>query len=166
MVLRTRARTGPARFSTGRIRLLPGRNRPGRAALSGLLVGSLLAVAGLSAGCQSQSAINREPHAGSSTAVAVAGVQQVTITTDQSYRFSPSTITVHPGKVRIVLRHVGTGAPHDWQLLGLPDDYVPLVTPGQQKSVEFTAPAPGKYTFVCTIHVAQGQTGTLIVLGS
>ena len=128
-------------------------------ALTGLLlVGTLLT------GCQSQSAINREPHSGSSTAATVDGVQQVTLTTNQSYRFSPSTVTVHPGKVQIVLRHLGTGAPHDWQLTGFPDDFVPLVTPGQQKSIEFTAPAPGKYTFVCTIHVAQGQTGTLIVL--
>jgi len=131
----------------------------------GLLLGGLL-IGGLLTGCQSQSAINREPHTGSSTAALADGLQQVTITTDQSYRFSPSTITVHPGKVRIVLRHTGSGAPHDWQLLNFPADYVPLVTPGQQKSVEFTAPAPGKYTFVCTIHVAQGQTGTLIVLPS
>jgi plastocyanin len=28
------------------------------------------------------------------------------------------------------------------------------------------APAPGKYTFVCTIHQAQGQIGTLIVTAS
>lgn len=119
----------------------------------------------LLAGCQTQSAINREPHAGTSTAAAgTDGVQDITLTTDQSYRFTPATITVHPGKVRITLKHTGTGAPHDWSLLGFPDDYVPLVTPGQEKSVEFTAPAPGKYTFVCTIHVNQGQTGTLIVL--
>jgi plastocyanin len=91
-------------------------------------------------------------------------VQQVTITTDQRYRFTPSTITVHPGRVRITLTHAGTGAPHDWSLTGFPDDNVPLVTPGQSKSVEFTAPAPGTYTFVCTIHIAQGQTGTLVVL--
>ena len=129
-----------------------------------LPLAGLLLVAGLLAGCQSQSAINREPHSGSSTAATVDGEQQVTITTDQSYRFSPSTITVRPGKVRIVLRHIGSGAPHDWQLIGFPDAFVPLVTPGQQKSVEFTAPATGKYTFICTIHVAQGQTGTLIVL--
>ena len=123
----------------------------------------LLAAAGLT-GCQRQGAINREPHSGSSTATISNGVQQVTISTDQYYRFSPSTITVRPGKVQITLTHLGTGAPHDWSLTGFPDDSVPLVTPGQTKSVEFTAPAPGKYTFVCTIHVAQGQTGTLIVL--
>ena len=118
----------------------------------------------LLAGCQTESAINREPHPGSTTASVTAGVQDVVITTDQKYRFNPSTITVHPGKVRITLKHVGTGAPHDWSLQDFPADFVPLVSAGQAKSVEFTAPAPGTYKFVCTIHVAQGQTGTLIVL--
>jgi plastocyanin len=118
----------------------------------------------LLAGCQTQSAINREPHTGSTTASTTAGVQEVVITTDQSYRFKPSTITVHPGKVRIVLKHVGTGAPHDWSLQDFPADYVPLVSAGQTKSVDFIAPGPGTYKFVCTIHVPQGQTGTLVVL--
>jgi plastocyanin len=125
-----------------------------------------VAVAMLLAGCQSQSAINREPHPGSTTASVTAGVQDVVITTDQSYRFKPSSITVHPGKVRITLKHVGTGAPHDWSLQGFPADYVPLISAGQTKSVEFTAPGPGTYKFVCTIHVKQGQTGTLVVLAN
>ncbi len=124
------------------------------------VVAGLLALAG----CQTESAINREPHAGSTTVAATTGVQDVVISTDQNYRFSPSTITVHPGKVRITLKHVGTGAPHDWSLLNFPADYVPLVSAGQTKSVQFTAPAPGTYKFVCTIHVKQGQTGTLVVL--
>jgi plastocyanin len=131
-----------------------------------LLAGSALTGLVLLTGCQSQSAINREPHAGSTTVAATSGVQEVVITTDQSYRFSPSTITVHPGKVRITLEHVGTGAPHDWSLQGFPADYVPLVSAGQTRSVQFTAPAPGTYKFVCTIHIKQGQTGTLVVLPS
>jgi plastocyanin len=118
----------------------------------------------LLAGCQTKSAINREPHTGSTTASVTAGVQDVVITTDQSYRFNPSTITVHRGKVRITLKHVGTGAPHDWSLQGFPADNVPLVSAGQTRSVQFLAPGPGTYKFVCTIHVKQGQTGTLVVL--
>lgn len=137
--------------------------RPSRlvtdAAAGALLAGTLLL-----AGCQTQSAVNREPHTGSTTASASGGVQDVVVTTDQRYRFSPSTITVHPGRVRITLKHVGTGAPHDWSLQGFPADYVPLVSAGQTRSVEFVAPSPGTYKFVCTIHVAQGQTGTLVVL--
>jgi plastocyanin len=128
--------------------------------------GVLLISALLLAGCQTQSSLNRGPHTGSTTASVTAGVQDVVITTNQSYRFSPSTITVHPGRVRITLKHVGTGAPHDWSLQGFPADYVPLVEAGQTRSVEFLAPGPGTYKFVCTIHVPQGQTGTLIVLPS
>ena len=115
-------------------------------------------------GCQTKSAIERNPHVGSTTASVTAGVQEVVITTDEDYRFTPTTITVHPGKVRITLKHVGTGAPHDWSLVDFPAHYVPLVSAGQTKSVEFLAPAPGTYKFVCTIHVPQGQTGTLVVL--
>lgn len=119
----------------------------------------------LLAGCQRQSALNRNPHPGTTTVSAPAGgVQEVVITTDQSYRFNPSTITVHPGRVRITLKHVGTGAPHDWSLQGFPADYVGLVSPGQTRSVEFVAPGPGTYKFVCTIHLPQGQTGSLVVL--
>lgn len=127
----------------------------------------LVAALGLAlvAACQSESAINREPHTGTSTAAAGQAVQTVTLTVDSSYRFMPSTITVHPGKVKIVLQHTGTtGAPHDWQLSGFPADYVPLTQPGQTRSIEFVAPAPGRYQFVCTIHITQGQTGTLVVL--
>ncbi len=126
----------------------------------------LLIVPVLLAGCQTKSAVEREPHTGSTTAAATAGVQEVVITTDEDYRFTPSTITVHPGKVRITLKHVGTGAPHDWSLQDFPAAYVPLASAGETKSVEFTAPAPGTYKFVCTIHVPQGQTGTLVVLPS
>jgi plastocyanin len=127
-------------------------------AVAALLAGSLLA------GCQTQSAINREPHTGATTASVSDGLQDVVITTDQRYRFSPSTITVHPGRVRITLKHVGTGAPHDWSLQGFPADYVGMVSAGETRSVEFVAPSPGTYRFVCTIHVQQGQTGTLVVL--
>ena len=144
--------------------LRPGLLQAGRTRAVSLAALAVLVAGWLVAGCQSQSAINREPHAGSTTASAVAGVQEVVITTDQSYRFTPSTITVHPGKVRITPKHVGTGAPHDWSLLNFPADYVPLVSPGQTRSVEFTAPWPGTYKFVCTIHVPQGQTGSLVVL--
>jgi plastocyanin len=129
------------------------------AALTGVLL-----VPALLAGCQTKSAIEREPHPGITTASAVNGVQAITIVTDDKYRFTPSTITVRPGKVTITLEHRGTGAPHDWQLLGFPADYVPVISGGQSRSVTFQAPGPGSYSFVCTIHANRGQTGTLVVL--
>jgi plastocyanin len=131
--------------------------------LAGAAVALLLAVTA----CQSESAINREPHPGTGTASAAAGgIQQITLTTGHDYRFHPSTIVVHPGRVRVVLVNggkVGAGAPHDWSLTGFPAAFVPLTGAGQTSSATFTAPAPGRYTFVCTIHRRQGQTGTLVV---
>jgi plastocyanin len=137
---------------------------PARLGARGSRVAVLLMASTLLAGCQTQSAIERGPHTGSTTASVSAGVQEVVITTDEDYRFTPSTVTVRPGKVRITLKHVGAGAPHDWSLVDFPAHYVPLVSGGQTKSVEFIAPAPGTYRFVCTIHIAQRQTGTLVVL--
>jgi plastocyanin len=123
-------------------------------------------VAMLLAGCSNRTAnVNRRPQSGASTAaVAGNGVQQVTIKADDEYRFTPDTITVHPGQVKITLINTGRGAPHDFSVTGFPADFVPLASAGQTMTATFTAPAPGRYQFVCTIHVTQGQTGTLIVL--
>ncbi len=66
--------------------------------------------------------------------------------------------------MRITLKHEGKGAPHNLSVVGLPADFVPIVQAGQTSSATFTAPAPGRYRFVCTIHEAQGQTGMLVVL--
>ena len=117
------------------------------------------------AGCTNQqSSVNRAPQTGATTAAIVAGVQLVTITTDNNYRFTPDTITVHPGQIKIILINKGTGSPHNLLVTGFPGDFVPLADAGKTTTATFTAPAPGRYQFVCTIHVAQGQTGTLIVL--
>ncbi len=96
----------------------------------------------------------------------VDGVQQITLTVDSGFRFNPSTITVHQGTVKVTLVHKGTGAPHDFSVTGFPADNVPLARGGVTTSATFTTPSPGSYQFVCTIHVAQGMTGTLVVLPS
>ncbi|SOD71894.1 plastocyanin [Jatrophihabitans sp. GAS493] len=126
----------------------------------------VLALGATLTGCQSVPPVNRGGHSGATTATVVNGVQSVTITTDDHYRFDPSTITVHPGKVKITLVNNGHGAPHDLQVVGLPGDYVPLTQGSSTSVATFDTPAPGKYTFICTIHVKQGQTGVLIVLPS
>jgi len=72
---------------------------------------------------------------------------------------------LHSGTVRIVLDNtakVGQGPPHDLTFSGLPVQ-IGTVQAGSRASVTFTAPAPGTYSFVCTIHAAQNQTGKLIV---
>lgn len=130
-----------------------------------MVAASLVVAAATLAACSNpQPPINRTPRSGTTTAAETDGVQQVRVIVDDRYRFFPSTITVHPGRVQITLVHQGTGAPHTLQVLGFPADFVPLVRPGQSSSATFDAPAPGRYTFVCTIHRVQGQIGTLIVL--
>jgi plastocyanin len=121
----------------------------------------------LLAGCNDEASINKNPHTGAATASAVNGVQQIVVTTGNDYRFHPSTLTVHPGKVRIILQNTakpGAGPPHNLQVTGLPVADVPLIAAGQSAAVVFVAPAPGRYRVVCSIHVTQGQTGTLVVL--
>lgn len=110
-----------------------------------------------------QSALNREPYSGSATASPVNGVQQITLRVGADDRFHPSTFVVHPGKVRVVLKHGPSGAPHDFELSKFPHDYVTLTSDGQTNSATFTAPKPGSYQFVCTIHKPQGMVGTMIV---
>ncbi len=119
------------------------------------------------AGCSNRKASpNREGHPGAATASVVGGVQQITLTVGNGFRFNPSTITVHQGTVKVTLVHKGTGAPHDFSVTGFPADNVPLARGGATTSATFTTPSPGSYKFVCTIHVAQGMTGTLVVLPS
>jgi plastocyanin len=129
------------------------------------IAGAALAALGLAACSNTQPAANKAPHTGSATASVVNGVQQVVVhATD--FRFSPSTITVHPGKVKLILVNDGGGAPHDFEVSKFPSDQVPLTANGDTKESTFTAPAPGRYQFVCTIHTQQGMTGTLVVLPS
>jgi plastocyanin len=120
------------------------------------------------AACASKAPINRPGNSGSAAASLVNGVQQVTLTTGDDYRFHPATFSVHPGKVKVILHNKGTGAPHDVQVTGFPADFVPLASAGQTQEATFTAPPvqngeATKYQFVCTIHVRQGQVGTMIV---
>jgi plastocyanin len=132
-----------------------------RTALAGLVV-----LVTLVACSNSTASVNRRPHTGESTAADVNGVEEVTIQATDNFRFIPSTIYVHTGKtVKITLVKTGDQAPHDWQLTQFPSDFIPLLTAkGQTASTTFVAPAPGRYEFVCTIHVQAGQTGTLVVL--
>jgi len=91
------------------------------------------------------------------------GRQSVEIDADDGNRFHPSLVTARPGPVTVTLKHVGKGAPHNWSVTDLPAARVSLVSAGQSRSVTFTVSKPGAYRFLCSIHVAQGQVGTLTV---
>ncbi len=130
------------------------------------LVTALGLIGTLAACSNRQASPNREGHPGAATASTVNGVQQITVTVDSSFRFDPSKITVHPGTVKVILVHKGGGAPHDLAVSGFPADNVPLARAGATTSTTFTAPSPGSYKFICTIHKAQGMVGTLVVLAN
>jgi plastocyanin len=131
-----------------------------------VLAATLTTVLVATAGCVSEPSVNARPHVGTGTASEVAGVQQITLRSGLDLRFTPATIVVHRGMVRLVLVNVakpGAGPPHDVTFAGLPIANVPTTDAGRESSVSFVAPAPGTYQFVCSIHARQGQTGTLIV---
>jgi plastocyanin len=91
------------------------------------------------------------------------GSQSVEVDADDGHRFHPSTVRAVPGPIRVTLKHVGTGAPHNWTIRSLPAAHTSLTSAGQSNSVSFVISKPGDYRFVCTIHEAQGQVGTLVV---
>jgi plastocyanin len=126
---------------------------------------SITALLALTA-CVRQPEVNARPHPGTDTVSTVNGVQQITLRSGVDLRFTPSTIVVHRGLVRLVLVNTserGAGPPHDVTFNGLPAANVATTQAGYMSSVTFMAPAPGTYQFVCSIHARQGQTGTMIV---
>jgi plastocyanin len=44
-------------------------------------------------------------------------------------------------------------------------EQIPVLAPGESKTIEFTVTAPGDYPFECTFHAALGQVGTMTVSG-
>lgn len=91
------------------------------------------------------------------------GVQAVEIDADDANRFHPSLVEARPGPVRLTLRHVGRGAPHNWTVRDIPGARVPLTRAGEVRTARFTVGRPGDYRFVCTIHEAQGSVGRLVL---
>jgi plastocyanin len=74
--------------------------------------------------------------------------------------FSPATVTVKAGaSVTLTLQNQDSFVPHNINVLGVKtaDCTGPCTA-----SVSFTAPAPGNYTFQCSIHPT--MTGTLVVV--
>jgi len=88
---------------------------------------------------------------------------QVTVGTDRGadLLFDPATATVTAGQVRLTFENRAT-VPHNLTL-GAPINAATstVVAPGTAETIEFSAPDPGDYTFVCTLH--PGMSGTLTV---
>ncbi len=91
---------------------------------------------------------------------------QVTIGTDtgSALQFDPTTATVQAGStVQLTFENRST-VPHNLTI-GEPINEATstIVDPGASEALEFAAPGPGDYQFVCTLH--PGMEGTLTVEG-
>ena len=93
-------------------------------------------------------------------------VVEITVGTDEGAEnlFDPTEVTVETGvTVRLTFTNEAT-VPHNLTF-GDPINAATstIVDPGESETIEFVAPEPGEYTFVCTLH--PGMEGTLTVEG-
>ena len=148
----------------------------GRARWIGALVVGVVLAGGVLAGCGGSSSgatatasSSADPDLGRVTTDAD-GVQEVTIQTQDDYVFTPDHFTVAPGKVRLTVTNVAEQLTHNFRFT--PDKgpeaisaEIPLLAPGDSKTIEFTVTAPGDHPFECSFHIQLGQTGTMTVSG-
>ena len=139
----------------------------------GLVIGSVLVTTVLS-GCAGGPAT---PPAATSTVAGAGtvttapdGVQEVTLQTQDNYVFTPARFTVKPGRVRLTVVNTATQLTHNFRFTPgkgpaeIPED-IPLLAPGDRKTIAFTVQTPGAYGFECSFHVQLGQVGTMTVSG-
>ena len=98
------------------------------------------------------------------------GVQEVTLQTQDDFRFTPDHFTVAPGKVRLTVTNVGKQLTHNFRFTPGKGPApitaeIPLLTAGQKETIEFTVTTPGDYGFECSFHVQLHQVGTMTVRG-
>jgi plastocyanin len=147
----------------------------GRARRIGALVVGVVLAGGVLAGCSGDSggasataSSSANPDLGKVTDAD--GVQEVTLQTQDDYVFTPDHFTVAPGKVRLTVTNVATQLTHNFRFT--PDQgpepisaEIPLLAPGDSKTIEFTVTKPGKHPFECSFHIQLGQTGMMTVSG-
>ena len=104
--------------------------------------------------------------AASASGAATAEIVEITVGTDDgdANQFDPNEVSVPSGvTVRLTFTNEAT-VPHNLTF-GEPINAATsvVVDPGESETIEFVAPEPGEYTFVCTLH--PGMEGTLTVEG-
>jgi plastocyanin len=142
----------------------------------GLLLG-LLVLPAVLAGCGGDSSGSTAPEASATAGPGVGtvttaadGVQEITLQTQDDYVFTPDTFTVDPGTVRLTVVNVAKDLTHNFRFT--PDEgpapiesEIPLLTAGQEVTIEFEVADPGDYPFECSFHVQLNQVGTMTVRG-
>ena len=152
---------------------MKGRSESGGRRGGGLLLG-LLVLPAVLAGCGSEPAASpapatTRPGVGTVT-TADDGVQEITLQTQDDYVFTPDTITVDPGTVRLTVVNVAKDMTHNFRFT--PDEgpapigaEIELLTAGQEVTIEFDVTDPGDYPFECSFHLQLDQVGTMTVRG-
>jgi plastocyanin len=142
----------------------------------GLLLGLLVLPAVLT-GCGGSTDGSTAPQASATAGPGVGtvttaddGVQEITLQTQDDYVFTPDTFTVDPGTVRLTVVNVGKDLTHNFRFT--PDEgpapiesEIPLLTAGQEVTIEFEVAEPGDYPFECSFHIQLDQVGTMTVRG-
>ncbi len=142
----------------------------------GLLLG-LLVLPVVLAGCGQESGGSMAPQASATAGPGVGtvttaadGVQEITLQTQDDYVFTPDTFTVDPGTVRLTVVNVAEDLTHNFRFT--PDEgpvpiesEIPLLTAGQEVTIEFEVAEPGDYPFECSFHIQLNQVGTMTVRG-
>jgi plastocyanin len=140
----------------------------------GGLLPCLLVLPAVLAGCGGgseapQASQSAGPGIGTVT-TAADGVQEITLQTQDDYVFTPDTFTVDPGSVRLTVVNVAEDLTHNFRFT--PDEgpapveaEIPLLTAGQEVTIEFEVAEPGDYPFECSFHIQLGQVGTMTVRG-
>ena len=126
-----------------------------------LAAGAIAAVAAV-AGCGGTSApaaSGASPSASGGSAAAAAG-QHVTIAGNNSLRFSPMTVHVHTGTIRITLKDLGA-YPHNIVIpaLGVTSKTVTGDPGSDEVTFTVTFTHPGHFPFHCQYHQSAGMVG-------
>jgi plastocyanin len=145
--------------------------RRGRALLAGgVLIATVLTGCGGGGPTAGQEAPRSSGPALGTVTTAPDGVQEVTLQTQDDYVFTPTAFTVAPGPVRLTVANVAEQTTHNFRFT--PDDgpepidpEIPLLAPGETRTIEFTVTAPGAYGFECSFHTQLGQFGAMTVSG-
>jgi plastocyanin len=143
-----------------------------RGLLAGLLLTVLVALAALAGCSNSQPALPEATRTtgGDVGAVRTAddGFQEITLETGDDYVFTPDAFTVAPGQVRLTVRNTADQLTHNFRFTAGAGpveitEQIPVLAPGESKTIEFTVTGLGDYPFECTFHAALGQVGTMTV---
>jgi plastocyanin len=127
-----------------------------------LAAGAVVTVIAL-AGCGGAASAMGSGSAPASQAAAGA-VQHVTLTGTSTLRFTPMTVHVHPGSVRVTLTDMGA-YPHNVVIPALHLTSKTVTGDPGAGSVSFTVKFPhaGRYAFHCQYHQSAGMVGVFVV---